>query len=222
MTNTSFSPHSTLICQCWHDPPSLGEKVRLREVSQGHSWKLWSWDPPVPWPAGSGGAYYSASVFSRALPSTVPQLILLTLQTRATHTSSPRRALRVSSAQWRPCGSKGMHLREVREVLTAIESSSTGPGGTRVFPCFSACTTSWGTKPQTLLPLLFICSRFSGVPGLPFISCFLGLAHTRVSPAGGLCPFHLPESVVWWVIAVRQAQVHVIFAALAVWLRVGF
>lgn len=89
----------------------------------------------------------------------------------------------ICQAEWVTCSVmiqwlQGMCFQGLREVPVAIASSSMDPGWTRPGPAPFRCRLHHlvGYKPQTLLPLSFTCSLFAGVPGLPYISCFLGFA----------------------------------------------
>ena len=106
---------------------------------------------------------------------------------------------------------QGMHLKGLQEVSTAIESSSTDPGRTRPFPCFLWMPFSpphGVPSPKHYCPFCSSAASFLRFLGCLSSLAFLDLAHSPGSPAGGLCSFCLPGSMAWWVIAVRQAQVH--------------
>lgn len=71
---------------------------------------------------------------------------------------------------------QGLHLKRSQEISNyrIIIYRSRQDQAFPLLPLDAVLTTSRGTKPQTLLPLLLICSLFPEVPGLPFISCLLG------------------------------------------------
>lgn len=90
---------------------------------------------------------------------------------------------------------QGMCVRGLQEVPVAIASSSMDPGWTRPGPAPSRCHLHHlgEYKPQTLLPFSFTCSLFPGVPGLPYISCFLGF---------GMQPW----VTFWWALFLSPSQ----------------